>query len=241
MNDVVIPTHVAIIMDGNRRWAKEKGLPSLKGHQAGLENLKKLSKYIFNKGVKCLSVFAFSTENFKRSEEEIKYLMDMVVKEIPKLIKDFNKNNIKVVISGRKDHLRKDVLKVLNDCANTTLDNNSGVLNICLNYGGSQEIVDACKKIAIDFKDDKLDLDKLDESSFYKYLYSDLPPIDLMIRTSGEYRISNFMLYQLAYSEMYFTNTYFPDFNEKCFEDALASFGCRNRRFGGNNNETKNN
>ena len=241
MNDVVIPTHIAIIMDGNRRWAKEKGLPSLKGHQAGLENLKKLSKLIFNKGIKCLSVFAFSTENFKRSEEEVKYLMDMVVREIPKLIKDFNKNNIRVVISGRKDRLRNDVLKVLEDCANSTNSNSNGTLNICLNYGGSQEIVDACKKVAVDFKDNKLNLDDLDETSFYNYLYSDLPPVDLMIRTSGECRISNFMLFQLAYAEMYFTNTYFPDFNEDCLEAALASFNQRNRRFGGNNNETKSN
>ena len=241
MNDVVIPTHVAIIMDGNRRWAKEKGLPSLKGHQAGLENLKKLSKYIFNKGVKCLSIFAFSTENFKRSEEEVKYLMDMFVKEIPKLVKDFKKNGIRVIISGRKDNLRNDVIKTIDKCMLSTKDNTKGILNICLNYGGSQEIVDACKKIAADFKESKINLDDLDETSFYNYLYNDLPPVDFMIRTSGECRISNFMIYQLAYAEMYFTNTYFPDFNENCFEDALASFNKRNRRFGGNNNETKNN
>ena len=240
MNDVVIPNHVAIIMDGNRRWAKEKGYPSLKGHQAGLENLKKLSKYIFNKGVNYLSIFAFSTENFKRSEEEVKYLMDMVVKEIPKLIKDFNKNNIKVVISGRKDRLRRDVLKVLEDCSDQTINNCNGTLNICLNYGGSQEIIDACKKIANDVLNKKIDINALDEESFNNYLYNDLPAIDLMIRTSGECRISNFMLYQLAYAELYFTNTYFPDFNEKCFDEALESFYKRNRRFGGNN-ETKSN
>ena len=241
MNDVVIPNHVAIIMDGNRRWAKEKGLPSLKGHQAGLENLKKLSEYIFNKGVKYLSVFAFSTENFKRSEEEVKYLMDMVVREIPKLIKDFNKNNIKVVISGRKNHLRKDVLKVLDDCTKQTINNCKGTLNICLNYGGSQEIVDACKKIVNEALSNNIDIDKLDEESFGNYLYNDLPAVDLMIRTSGECRISNFMLYQLAYAELYFINTYFPDFNETCFDEALESFSKRNRRFGGNNNETKSN
>ena len=240
MNEVKVPNHVAIIMDGNRRWAKEKGLVSLKGHQAGLENLKKLSKYIFNKGTKYLSVFAFSTENFKRSEEEVKYLMDMVVKEIPKLIKDFNKNNIKVMISGRKDRLRKDVLEVLDSCANQTLNNDAGVLNICLNYGGQQEIVDACKNIASLVKEGSISIDSINETSFYDYLYASLPPIDLMIRTSGEYRISNFLIYQLAYAEMYFTKTYFPDFNEECYEDALASFNKRDRRFGGNN-ETKSN
>ena len=239
MNEVKVPNHVAIIMDGNRRWAKEKGLITLKGHQAGFENLKELSKYIFNKGTKYLSVFAFSTENFKRSEEEVKYLMDMVVTEIPKLIKEFNKNNIKVMFSGRRDRLRKDVLKVIDDCANQTLDNNAGILNICLNYGGQQEIVDACKKIASLVKEDKLDLDKINEESFYNYLYNELPAIDLMIRTSGEYRISNFLIYQLAYAEMYFTNVYFPDFNTACYDEALASFNKRDRRFGGSN-ETKN-
>ncbi|MBO4245299.1 MAG: di-trans,poly-cis-decaprenylcistransferase [Bacilli bacterium] len=240
MNEVKVPNHVAIIMDGNRRWAKEKGLITLKGHQAGFENLKELSKYIFNKGTKYLSVFAFSTENFKRSEEEVKYLMDMVVTEIPKLIKEFNKNNIKVMFSGRRDRLRNDVLKVIDDCANQTLDNNAGILNICLNYGGQQEIVDACKKIANLVKEDKLDLDKINEESFYNYLYNELPAIDLMIRTSGEYRISNFLIYQLAYAEMYFTNVYFPDFNAACYDEALASFNKRDRRFGGSN-ETKNN
>lgn len=240
MNEVNVPNHVAIIMDGNRRWAKEKGLPSLKGHQAGLENLKKLSKYIFNKGTKILSVYAFSTENFKRSEEEVKYLMDMFVKEIPKLVKDFKKNNIKVIISGRKENLRKDVIKTIDECMESTKDNSKGILNICLNYGGVQEIVDACKKVCAKVLNGELDYHDLNEDDFRNYLYANLDPVDLMIRTSGEYRISNYMIYEIAYAEMYFTNTYFPDFNEKCFDEALINYNGRNRRFGGNN-ETKSN
>ena len=219
------PEHVAIILDGNRRWAKEKGLPSLKGHQTGAENIKKLAPYIINKGVKYLSVFVFSTENFKRSEEEVKYLMDIFVKWFKKEISTFNKENIKVVFSGRRENVRLDVLDAIDTITEKTKNNTKGTFNICFNYGGQQEIVDSTKKIVKDIIDEKI---------LAKYMYNELPPIDFLIRTSGEERISNFMLYNLSYAEMYFPNIYFPDFTEEEFEKAITIFNKRERRFGGN-------
>ncbi len=228
MNNEIMPKHVAIILDGNGRWATKRGLKRSEGHAAGDNNLKKLSEYILNKGIKVLSVFAFSTENFKRSEEEVNYLMDLFVKKFKAEKKYFKKKNIKVIFSGRKDPLRFDVIKAMEDLAFYTKDNTGGIFNICLNYGGQAEIIDAALKIAND-------LENFDENNFSKYLYNDLPEIDFLIRTSGEQRISNFMLYQAAYAELYFTDTYFPDFDEKEFDIALDEYFKRNRRFGGNN------
>ena len=230
MDNRIIPEHVAIIMDGNRRWAKERGLNPSRGHLEGSKTLEETGMYAFKSGVKVLSVFAFSTENFKRSEEEVKYLMDLLIKKFKSTSAKFKKNGIKVVISGRRDNLRKDVLKALDELEESTGDGTNGIFNICLNYGGQAEIEDAAKNIAKDYKEGKLDLDHLD---FNKYLYKDLPPIDFMIRTSGEERISNFMLYQLAYAELYFTNVYFPDFDSKQFDIAIDEFNKRKRRFGG--------
>ena len=230
MDDRIIPEHVAIIMDGNRRWAKERGLNPSRGHLEGSKTLEETGMYAFKSGVKVLSVFAFSTENFKRSEEEVKYLMDLLIKKFKSTSAKFKKNGIKVVISGRRDNLRKDVLKALDELEESTGDGTNGIFNICLNYGGQAEIEDAARHIAKDYKEGKLDLDHLD---FNKYLYKDLPPIDFMIRTSGEERISNFMLYQLAYAELYFTDVYFPDFDSKQFDIAIDEFNKRKRRFGG--------
>lgn len=235
MNETTMPNHVAIIMDGNRRWAKERNLPTLKGHLKGLENLKSLSRHIFEKGTKYLSVFAFSTENFKRSEEEVNYLMDLLVNELSKLIKEFNKENIKVIFSGRKTNLRDDVLETIVKCEKMTKDNDKAVLNICFNYGGRQEVVDATKNLIELVNAGVINIDDIDEYNFNKYFYYELPDVDLMIRTSGEYRVSNFMLYNLAYAEMYFTDTYFPAFDTACYDEAINDFLKRNRRFGGNN------
>lgn len=240
-NNYKIPNHVAIILDGNGRWAKKRGLKRSLGHKAGYENLKSLSDYIFKKGVKILSVFAFSTENFKRSKEEVDYLMNLIVKHFKKEAIKFKENNIKVLISGRKEKLNQDVLGAIEYIQNETKNNTGGILNICLNYGGQEEIIDASKKIAIDYKEGNLNLDELNKKTFYKYLYNDLEPIDFLIRTSGEERISNFMLYSLAYSELYFTKTYFPDFKEEEFDKALLEYQTRDRRFGGVKYETENN
>lgn len=232
-DSINIPKHVAIIMDGNGRWATKRGLKRSRGHLEGSKILEKTGIYILQKGVKVLSVFAFSTENFKRSVEEINYLMDLFIEMFTKKCKEFKKKNIKVVFSGRRNPLREDVLEAIDRLQEETKDNTNGILNICLNYGGQEELIDASKKIAIDYKEGKLNLNDLNKEIFAKYLYNDLPPIDLLIRTSGEYRVSNFMLYQMAYSEMTFPDTLFPEFTEKEFDIALEEYQKRNRRFGG--------
>ena len=234
MNEEKIPNHVAIILDGNRRWAREHKLPKLEGHRRGFENIRKLTNYIFSRGVKYLSVFAFSTENFKRTQDEVKYLMDMFVKEFKKEYISLHKDNIKVIFSGRKSGLRSDVLEAMEEISSLTKDNTGGVFNICLNYGGHAEIVDATKEIAKLVLDNKLSIDDITEEEFAKHLYQDLPPIDLMIRTSGEVRLSNFMLWQLSYAEMYFPDCHWPALNESEFDKAIRAYNGRERRFGGN-------
>ena len=208
------------------------------GHKAGSENLKKISKYIFSKGVKILSVFAFSTENFKRDKDEVDYLMNLFVKDFPKLVK--KDDDLKIVFSGRRDNLRKDVLKTIDDITEKTKNRTGHILNICINFGGRADIIDATKKIYSDIQNGVINIDEIDEESFGKYLYNSMPDIDLLIRTSGEVRISNFMLYQCSYAEMYFPKVYFPDFNKDEFDKALDVYNHRDRRFGGIN-ESKNN
>lgn len=224
-----VPCHVAIIVDGNGRWAKERGLSRSKGHDAGYENLKKLGKYIFSKGVSVLSVYLFSTENFKRDKQEVDYLMNLFVKMFKKENRYFTENNIKVIVSGRDEMLPKNVIEAKDKTVEMTKNNTGGILNVCLNYGGRAEIVDATKRMIMD----KVSADNIDEDLFSKYLYQDLPEVDLMIRTSGEIRLSNFLLWQLSYSEFYFTKTYFPDFHEDDFDKAVIEYTSRDRRFGG--------
>lgn len=229
MENIKIPMHVGIILDGNGRWAKERGLKRTAGHLAGYKNLLKLSKYVLDKGTKYLSVFAFSTENFNRPQEEVDYLMDLFMKGFNQDRGYFNKENIRVVFSGRRDRLSSKVLDAMDKMEEETKNNSLGTLNICLNYGGRAEIIDAVNKI---IKENKKDIT---EEEFKQYLYNDLPDIDFMIRTSGELRISNFMLWQISYAELYFPKCYFPDFNESEYDKALIEFTKRDRRFGGLN------
>lgn len=229
MNEIKIPNHVAIILDGNGRWASEKGLKRTAGHLAGYKNLLDISKYIFDKGTKYLSVFAFSTENFNRPQEEVDYLMDLFIKGFSKDSYFFQKENVKVVFSGRREKLNNKVLAAMDKMMNDTKDNTRGTVNICLNYGGRAEIVDAVNKIIKD------KLEDVTEEDFKNYLYQDLPDIDFLIRTSGELRISNFMLWELSYAEMYFPKCYFPDFNHEEYDKALEEYTKRDRRFGGLN------
>lgn len=234
MENLKIPYHVGIILDGNGRWATERGLKRSEGHKAGFETLKILSKHVFTRGVKVLSVFAFSTENFNRTKDEVDYLMNLFLKGFKSSIKEFNKNNIKVVFSGRKEPLSDKVYKSMKSLEKETLNNTGGILNICLNYGGQTEIVDTTKKLINDVLDDKLKTEDITPEIFMKNLYNDLPPMDFLIRTSGEIRVSNFMLFSLAYAEMYFPLTYFPDFKEDEFDKALEEYTKRDRRFGKN-------
>ena len=219
-----IPKHVAIIMDGNGRWAVRQGKKRTDGHYAGYKRLKKTAKYILKKGIKYLSVFAFSTENFKRSEEEVGYLMNLFVSAFEKEKDFFEDLDVKVVFSGRKENLSDKVIEIIESVEESTKNGSKGTFNICLNYGGQAEIVDTTKKIVELVQNKKLDINELNTENYYEYLYNDLPPVDLLIRTSGEVRISNFMLYSLSYAELYFTDTCFPDFDEKEFDKALEDY-----------------
>lgn len=227
MNNIIVPNHIGIIMDGNRRWAKEKKKKTIEGHLAGANRIISLAKYIFDKGVKYLSIYAFSTENFNRSAEEVSYLMGLIIKFFNERVNELHDYNIKIVVSGLRDNLSKDVLKCIDNVVELTKNNTDGVLNVCLNYGGRREIVDAVNKI----KEANVNIT---EETFGRYLYNDLPDLDYVIRTSGEERISNFMLWQISYAEFYFPKVYFPDFDEKEFDKALEIYNNRNRRFGGN-------
>ena len=227
MNEVVIPNHLGIIMDGNRRWAKENGKKSIEGHLAGANRIIELSKYIFQKNIKYLSIYAFSTENFNRSAEEVNYLMGLIISFFNDRAKELNKENIKVIFSGRKEPLSNKVWKVVNKVVDLTKNNTGRTLNICLNYGSRTEIIDTVNKMI----DNKIEIT---EENFQKNLYHDLPNLDFIIRTSGEQRLSNFMLWQSSYAELYFPKIYFPDFDKKELDKALDEYNIRNRRFGGN-------
>lgn len=227
------PKHVAIILDGNGRWATSRGLSRSEGHKEGAKTLDILTKHILASETEVLSVFAFSTENFKRSDDEVNYLMNLFVSLFKRNKKFYKDNNIKILFSGRKVNLRDDVINAMNSMEELTKDNTSGTLNICLNYGAQAEIVDAAKQIAVDYKNGDFDINELNEENFTKYLYQDLPPIDFCIRTSGEMRISNFLLYYLSYAELYFPKTAFPDFKIDEYEKAVEVYNNRSRRFGG--------
>ena len=225
-----IPTHVAIIVDGNGRWAEERGLSRLRGHDAGFDNLRELVRYVMSRGIKVLSLYVFSTENFKRAKEEVGHLMDLFVLMYKKELKTFMQENIKVVFSGRDDPLPKSVIKARDELVEATKNNTGGIVNFCMNYGGRAEIMDAVKKIV----HSGADVNNLTDDDFRHYLYQDLPDIDLMIRTSGELRLSNFLLWQNSYAEFYFPKMKFPDFHAAEFDQAIIEYTSRDRRFGGN-------
>lgn len=221
--------HLAIIVDGNGRWAKSIGKIRSYGHLKGYENLKKIINYVNdNLDIKYISLFVFSTENFKRSKDEVDYLMNLFKKGFKEEKDVYIKKNMKVVFSYKKEGLSKDIISIIEEVESSTKTNTGLVVNFCLNYGGRSEIVDACKKII----DDKIDKNDITEDLFKDYLYNKLPDIDLMIRTSGEQRISNFMLWSLSYSELYFTKTYFPAFTTAELLEIIDDFNNRDRRYG---------
>lgn len=227
-----VPNHVGIIMDGNGRWATERGKKRSEGHKEGGKTLEKLALYAKKQGVKILSVYAFSTDNFKRSKEEVDYLMDLLIHYFNNKLEKVCKEGIKIVFSGRREPLRDDVLQAMQNILEKTKDNNECILNICINYGGQEEIVDATLKIHEDLNAGTITKEDLNRDNYFKYLYQDLAPLDLLIRTGSEHRLSNFMLYQAFYAELYFVDTYFPDFLEKDLEEAIEYYSNRDRRFG---------
>ena len=225
--------HIGFIVDGNGRWAKEKGKSRSEGHKAGAETLEKIILYISKENItNYLSLYVFSTENFSRSPEEVNYLMELFMKWFKKCKEKYKDANIKVLFSSQKEFLKPEMVKAIDELEEATKDNTGLVVNFCLSYGGRQEIVDATKKIATAVLENKLNINDINEELFKKYLYNDLPDVDFLIRTSGENRVSNFMLWQISYAEMYFPKVYFPDFTPKCLEEAIEEYEKRDRRFG---------
>lgn len=226
MENSKIPVHVGIIMDGNGRWAENRGKKRTFGHQEGSKNVERIVEHAFNMGVKNLTLYAFSSENWARPKEEVDALMDILKKYFKKFIKKVAKNGIKLMVMGGREQLSTDLKDIIADGEEKTKDNFAHTLNIALNYGGRQEIVTAVKKL-ID-NNQEITVDNISKSLYT----ATLGEPDLIIRTGGEYRLSNFMLYQGAYSELYFTDVLWPDFDELEFDKAVKSFGERNRRFG---------
>ena len=230
-----IPNHIAIILDGNGRWAKERGKPRIYGHRHGAFNLRDLARYANSIGIKYMTVYCFSTENWKRPEDEVNFLMNTPVWYIKRFWKAMVENtNIKYKMIGRRDRLPKKLLNAIEEMEEATKDHTGLVLTLCIDYGSRDEITTAVKNIADEVKNGNLDVNDINEDLITNNLFTkDYPQLDLLIRTSGECRISNFLLWQLAYSELYFTDTYFPAFTPEKLEEALIDFQNRNRRFGG--------
>lgn len=225
--------HVAIIVDGNGRWAKERGKTRSEGHKEGEKNLEKLILHISkNTDIKVLSLYVFSTENLKRDRNEVEYLMNLFIKMVDRVKKKYKKENIKILFSGSRENFNQNVINGMDELARETDDNTGLIVNFCLNYGGRREIVDASKRIALEVKNNNLNLDDIDETLFGSYLYNKLPDVDFLIRTSGEMRISNFLLWQLSYAEFYFEKTYFPAFTPDKFDKVIEEYYNRDRRFG---------
>lgn len=231
--ELKMPNHIGIIMDGNGRWAQERGMIRTKGHQRAIETLKKICLHMADRGVKYASLYAFSTENFKRDVKEVSFLMNLFIESFTKEFEFLKEKEVKVVFSGRREPLPEKVLAAMDKIVNDTENNRKLVLNICLNYGSHAEIVDMTKKVCEMYKNNSISLDDIDEVFIQKNMYQDLPPLDFVIRTSGELRLSNFMMYQASYAEFYFPDVYFPDFTPQEFDKAIECFNKRNRRFGG--------
>ena len=229
-----IPTHVALIVDGNRRWARQRHLPASLGHKAGFDRLTEITRYaIKDCGVHILSLYVFSTENFARDSKEVNFLMDLLVNNYKAMTDEMIERGCRILFSGRRENLQPRVLAAMDYMMDATRDKDKGVVNFCLNYGGHAELADAAKAIAREVRAGTLQPEDIDEKTMERHLYSDLPPVDLMIRTSGEQRLSNFLLWQCAYAEFYFTPTLFPDFDKAAFDEALAEYARRDRRMGG--------
>lgn len=232
-----LPRHVAIIMDGNGRWAQKRGMPRTFGHKAGVEALREIIKYSDELGVEALTIYAFSTENWKRSTEEVGALMRLLLQYFTSEIDELNEKNVRIRILGDIDGMPKGLEKqqdALHAAIRRTHENTGLQLNIALNYGGQQEIIRAAQKLAQRVADGALKPEEIDREAFESELYTaGLPDVDFLIRTSGEMRLSNFLLYQLAYAEFYQTDTLWPDFDRHAYDEALLAYAKRNRRFGG--------
>lgn len=229
-----VPTHIGFIVDGNRRWARQRGLPTLHGHRKGYERVKDLGIYAIDKGIKYVSAYIFSTENWSRSEEEVNYLMDLAYERAVSDVDELNEKGIRIRWLGSRARINAKLKQAIEKAEADTDHNTRGHLLLCFNYGGHLEIADALKSMMkADVKPEDVTPEAIAE-----HLYApDVPPIDLMIRTSGEQRISNFMLWRMAYAELFFATKHFPAFKEEDLDRALADFASRERRFGGDSSQ----
>ncbi len=230
----LLPKHIAIIMDGNRRWAREKGIDTKLGHKAGAETLEKIASFANKIGIKYMTVYAFSTENWKRTKEEVGALMLLLKAYLDKFLNKESLRNIKIRVLGDIENLDKGIKESIEKIVEKSKNNTGLTLNIAFNYGGRAEIVRAVKRISEKVKNDELELEEINEEIVENNLYTvGEPNPDLLIRPGGELRISNFLLWQLAYTEFVFTNKYWPDFSEEDLLEAINIFETRNRKFGG--------
>lgn len=228
-----LPSHVAIIMDGNGRWARRRGLPRFLGHQQGVKALKKAVRFASDQGIQSLTVYAFSTENWQRPKEEVSFLLDLMHKTFVEEIDELHQEGVRIVLVGDRSNLSADILQLWQNAEGLTQDNTGLTLNVAFNYGGRQELLHVAKVLAQRVAVGDLDPAQIDESMVNDLLYTKgSPDPDLIIRTGGEQRLSNFLLWQSAYSELYVTDVLWPDFNEEHFASALDDFGQRERRFG---------
>ena len=229
-----VPQHIAIILDGNGRWAKKKGMPRNYGHAQGSKNVERICEDAYRMGVKYLTVYAFSTENWKRPQDEVDALMNLLRNYMKTCLKTAEKNRMKVRVLGDKRALDDDIRTRIEELEEATKNNDGLNFQIALNYGSRDEMIRAMKRMCMDCRDGKVDAEAIDEALFETYLDThDIPDPDLMIRTSGEQRLSNYLLWQLAYSEFYFTEVPWPDFHKKELELAVEAYNKRDRRFGG--------
>lgn len=228
-----VPAHIAIIMDGNGRWAKSRFMPRTYGHKVGVETIRKVVKECSRLGVKYLTLYAFSTENWKRPKEEVSALMGLLVKYLRNELEELHKNNVKILTIGDISKLPEACIEELALAKEKTKDNTGLVMSLALNYGGRNDLVNAVKNISQDLVDGKISLDDIGDNLISSHLSTnESPDPDLVIRTSGEQRLSNFLLWELAYSEFYFTDIHWPDFDEKELQEAIFAYQSRDRRFG---------
>ena len=223
------PRHIGFILDGNRRWAKEKGLSPMKGHYEGYKKLKELATYALkDKKIEFVSAYVFSTENWNRTKEEVGYLMKLVLRALTDYLEEFHRDNIKVVILGSRQKLSKSLLGAIEQAETKTKDNTGGTLGLCFNYGGHTEIVEAVNNILQSGPKESISQEEF-EGSLY---HPEIPAVDMIVRTSGEQRISGFMLYRASYSELLFVPKFWPDFNKKDIDEVINEYGRRQRRYG---------
>lgn len=229
-----IPKHVAIIMDGNGRWAQRRGMPRPVGHRAGVESLREIVRMSSNVGVQVLTVYAFSTENWSRPQEEVGAIFKLMLEYLNREVAELVRNNVRIRIIGRRDNLNETLISAIEKAEKASEHCNGLIFNVALNYGGRAEMAEAVRNMLRDAQKGTLDPETVDENTISDYLYTaGLPDPDLLIRTGGDQRLSNFLLYQSSYAELYIPDTLWPDFSPEEYDKALRSFGARQRRFGG--------